>query len=299
MWTKYSGENGWEALKSPEDLGMAVASGQYIWMASLDELPGQIWLSTREDVRRFDGVRWKIFKLEEMGLTQGTKDPNFDPFPLPLLGVEAIQSTGEVWVGECDSWPNSLPFDGSGARWFDGKSWRGKSTPVESGCVHSIQEDAAGNIWMAVNFSLWRFTPSTQAWVNFTLTEFSAHSQSFIFDIAISDAGEPWLITQALCPGGGACTSRTLYHLEEGVWRPVGSITNVSINLGAVLSDSAGTIWLLPSQGESGFYRIVDNIPQLVSNLIVNDWTMDTTGRIWVIGKAGQEDKDSLWLATE
>ena len=299
MWTKYSGENGWEALKSPEDLGMAVAPGQYIWMASLDELPGQIWLSTREDVRRFDGVRWKIFKLEEMGLTQGTKDPNFDPFPLPLIGVEAIQSTGEVWVGECDSWPNSLPFDGSGARWFDGKSWRGKSTPVESGCVHSIQEDAAGNIWMAVNFSLWRFTPSTQAWANFTLTEFSAHSQSFIFDIAISDAGEPWLITQALCPGGGACTSRTLYHLEEGVWRPVGSITNVSINLGAVLSDSAGTIWLLPSQGESGFYRIVDNIPQLVSNLIVNDWTMDTTGRIWVIGKAGQEDKESLWLATE
>ncbi len=59
---------------------------------------------------------------------------------------------------------------------------------------------------------------------------------STIFDIAISDAGEPWLITQAVCLDRGACTNRT-FHLDDSVWRPVGFN-----NPGSILINSASNI---------------------------------------------------------
>jgi len=141
---------------------------------------------------------------------------------------------------------------------------------------------------------LWRYTPSTPEWVNFTLTEFSANSQSSIFDIAIGDVDEPWIITQAVCSGGGTCAPPMLYHLEEGVWRPL----NVNVLHELRILNLAGHVWLVD---QDGVYAMVDGkaqFPQLVSNLIVSDWTMDTAGKVWAVGRdMAENDKISLWIA--
>lgn len=285
-WTKYSNEDGWVTVN---DVPTGPSPGyiQNTKTSRFAEIRNQIWVSTDSDVRVFNRTRWTIISLEEMGMSRHTTE-NIPA--LPHLEIKVIQKANEVWVGECIFSPESFP-SGSGARWFDGNTWRGKSTPVESGCVLAIQEDRAGNIWVGVDYSLWRFTSATQEWVNFTLPELSTDSHSYIMDLDIDKAGEPWLLAEH-CGAGGGCAS-ALYRLQDGVWIPFSAYTLDQPR--EVFIDPADHPWVWTFDK---LYRIVDDKPQLIPDLIVDDWTIDTSGRIWVVGKVGQEDKISLWLAT-
>lgn len=273
-WTRYSSESGWtnfsvEPSPSP-DFSMA-------------ELDGQIWISTSVDVRVFDGSRWRVIKLEEIGLA---------PHP-SLLRVQSFASTKEVWVISCEfigPGPNRSEIYG-----YDGSKWENRSVPEDGGCLLHVQEDRQGNVWLKADETLWRFTRATKQWVKFTPpAPVSSSSPNYISALALNKAGEPWLTTFT-CAASGGCNGSTLYHLQNGVWFPIIPLNSGNSSAG-VFIDSDDRVW---TTMRDGIYQIVDDQPILVSHLdIAAPLTMDSAGRIWVVGRdsSSANDKLSLWV---
>jgi hypothetical protein len=273
QWTRYASESGWtnfSVVSSPSP------------NFSMAELDGQIWLSTSVDVRVFDGSRWSVIKLEEIGLTP----------PYSLLTVQAFAGTKEIWVKGCD-------FIGPGPNKseiyvYDGSKWQNRSVPEDSGCLTRMQEDRQGNVWLAADKVLWRFTHATEEWIKFTPP--APGPPNNITSLALNKAGEPWLTTLTCDEASASCNGSTLYHLQNDVWLPTIPFNSHNSSVG-VFIDSADQVW---TTTRDGIYRVVDDHPILVSHLNISfsPLTMDSTGRIWAIGKdsSSANDKLSLWV---
>jgi len=266
-WTRYSSESGWtnfsvEPSPSP-DFSMA-------------ELDGQIWISTSVDVRVFDGSRWRVIKLEEIGLT---------PLPSSLV-VQSFASAKEVWVIGC--YFNTPPPHKSEIYWYDGSKWENRSVPEDGGCLLRVQEDRQGNVWLTAAETLWRFTRATEEWVKFAPPA-PGPSPNYIGALALNKAGEPWLTTMS-------SNRPILYHLQNGVWFPIIQFNYLS-GFANIFIDSDDRVWI-PTRDD--IYQIVDDHPILVSHLntFASHMTMDSTGRIWAIGKDSSSANDnlSLWV---
>jgi ligand-binding sensor domain-containing protein len=241
------------------------------------ELDGQIWISTSVDVRVFDGSRWKVIKLEEIGLTP----------PYSLLTIQAFAGTKEVWIIGCDftgSGPNRSEIYG-----YDGSKWENRSVPEEnSGCLLRVQEDRQGNVWLTADETLWRFTRATEEWVKFTPPAPDS-SPNYIRVLALNKAGEPWLTTMS-------SNRPILHHLQNGVWSPIIPF-HPQHGFAGIFIDSDDRVWTTTNDG---ICRIVDGQPIFVSHLITSasKMTMDSTGRLWAIGEdsSSANDKLSLWV---
>jgi hypothetical protein len=263
-WTKYASESGWTSFSVDPH------SSPDFFMAELD---GQIWISTSVDVRVFDGSRWRVIKLEEIGLT----------LPLSIVRVQAFTGTKEVWVTGCYfTYP---PPHRSEIYWNDRSKWENRSVPEDSGCIYSMQEDRQGNVWWAVDNTLWRFTRATKQWVKFTPPAPSS-SPNYISALALNKAGEPWLTVWS--------NGSTLYHLQNDVWSPIIPLNSGSGAAG-IFIDSADRVWI-PTR--AGIYQIINDQPKLVSHLIVSARTMDATGKIWAVGRdsSNANRELSLWV---
>lgn len=253
-------------------------------------------------IYRFDGARWTIITLEDLQMSPRATEnmPSFSRLKVKVAGI-----LGQIWVGECDLPSASLPT-GSGARSFDGyyNIWRADDGHFESGCVLVIEEDREGNLWVAADYHLWRYStvmptgdepgegPTGQIWNDFTPPETPTLTHSYIFNLAVSRTGEPWFLARQC--GGSGCGMNMLYHLQNGAWV---SFSGYPFSVAReVLIDKADQAWLWALDG---LYRIVDNQPQRVPDLIVDDWAIDGAGNIWVVAKNGAgSDKFALWLAT-
>jgi len=292
-WKKYSSDDGWVTIRNAQTFDLT--NLDYPKTSRFTELGGHVWISTNSDVYHFDGARWTIIKPEELQMSQRTTQ-NIPA--LSHLKVKALQEFGQIWVGECDVPSASLP-SGSGARWFDASSniWRAE-WQFESGCVLVVEDE--GDLWVAVDYRLWRYStvttpgegPVGQVWDNFTPPETSTLTHSYIINLAISQAGEPWFLARHC--GEAGCGMNTLYRLQNGVWASFSGYPFSQAR--EVFIDVADRAWLWTLDG---LYRIVDNQPQRVPDLIVDDWATDDAGNIWVVGKTGAgSDKFALWLAT-
>jgi ligand-binding sensor domain-containing protein len=239
------------------------------------ELDGQIWISTSVDVRVFDGSRWRVIKPEEIGLTP----------PYSLLTVQAFASTKEVWVIGCDfigPGPNRSEIYG-----YDGSKWQNGSVPEDGGCLRRVQEDRQGNVWLTADETLWRFTRATEEWVKFAPPA-TGSSPNYIGALALNKAGEPWLTTMS-------SNQPILYHLQNSVWSPIIPFNSRSA-FANIFIDSDDRVW---TTMHDGIYQIVDGHPRLVSHLdIAAPLTMDSTGRIWAVGRdiSSANDELSLWV---
>jgi len=262
-WTKYSDKDGWTSF--------------YIdgFRPSMAEFHGQIWVSTQMDLRVFDGSRWKVIKPEEIGLQS----------PLSLA-VNSFTGADEVWVTGC--YFNTPQPHGSDIIWYVGSTWQSKAMPEESGCL-STPVEHQGHIWMATHDSLWGFARATKEWTHYSLTQ---PPSTQIISLAFNESGEPWFISLT-CDSQRGCTESTLYHLQNETWIPI-SPSNPDIRFFSLLIDLTNQVWV---SAQDGVYQIVNDQPNLVSHLIVSAWTMDRTGKIWVIGRDPSADnKLSLWV---
>ncbi len=265
-WIRYANESGWtnfwvELSPSPN--------------FSMAELDGQIWISTSVDVRVFDGSRWRVIKLEEIGLTPS----------LSILRVQSFASTEEVWVIGC--YFNTPPLHRSEIYGYEGSKWENRSVPEEnSGCLLRVQEDRQGDVWLTADETLWRFSRATEEWIKF-VPPASGSSPNYIAALALNKAGEPWLTTWSNQP--------ILYHLQNGVWSPIIPFNPLS-GYALIFIDSADRVW---TPMHDGIYQILDDQPILVSHLdIAAPLTMDSAGRIWAVGRdsSSANDKLSLWV---
>jgi len=264
-WTKYSSESGWTGFYIDPPGGFSMA-----------ESHGQIWVSTIRDVRVFDGSQWRVVNMKQIGLTSQ-----------PALVVESFAGGDEVWVTGC-YFDTSVPH-GSDIYWYDESGWHSKSMPEGSRCIARMQEDRQGNVWAGMNTTLWRFTRTTKEWTHYPLPELPS---PYITSMDFNESGEPWF-TSLTCDPQRGCTGSTLYHLQNDIWIPINP-PNPDSRFFSVLINPTNQVW---ASATDGIYQIANNQPNLVSHLRVSSWTMDSTGKIWVIGTdPSANNKPSLWV---
>ena len=279
-WMDYGVDAGWLPIVLEDEWYLDTGWGQ-------SDGAARFWLATSQDVRVFDGERWTVFTPEDMGMGEVGDEAQWATFAL-----QVSQSTGDVWVGECD-WCGPGPFGGQGARWFDGQVWRGADSPVGSGCVTVIEEDSAGRIWLGVDEILWRYDPASGNWTQFTPPEPPVEWTRFGFAhaIALDQSDDPWP-AMVLC--GASCYGKiVLYHIHDGVWIQIGeALEFYGVEPPHQLVTGAdGQLWLF---WEGGIYRVAGDVIEPVTNLYVQFVAVDATGRVWFVARDG--GRDVLWV---
>jgi hypothetical protein len=280
-WTGYGAEEGWAPIPLEGDrfasMGWGKSGGS-----------GDFWLATPQDVRVFDGEGWTVFSPQEMGMGEIGPEELWAEFT-----VEVAESTGTVWVGECD-WGAIGPFGGQGVRRFDGQTWHGTGSPVSSGCATAIEEDGAGRVWMGIDDRLWRYDPASGQWTELAPPEspVDALRFGFVHGIGLDRSDEPWP-AMVLC--GASCYGKIVpYHVHDGDWVQIGEALEYYGLPYRLVTGPAGQTWLLC---EGNVFRIVEDVPEPVTGTYVQHVTVDVNGQAWFV--ASHEGQDTLWTIEE
>ncbi len=218
---------------------------ELVWSIATDA-QGQVWLATNRDVRMFDGIKWKIFDLNDLGI------------PLPEVedaysetSVAFLKASGYIWVSHC-YWIGPGPDGGGGARWYDGQVWHGSDSPVAGGCARAVNEDSLGNIWLGLDNDLWRLNVSSDSWKRFPAPEQpEGRRLGFFTDLALDIAGNPWP-ELALCGGASCYTGNIRYHVTGEEWLQIGG---VATDTSPLYFDAAGQGWVFASGGISVLWQ--------------------------------------------
>ncbi len=270
-WTTWAADAGWTPVAAGD--GLSVNGGQ-------GDKSGRIWFTTSRDVRVFDGKRWTVFTPKDMGMDKLPEDLMHE-FRLTIL-----KDSSQVWVTECDvSGPG--PSGGQGARWFDGRAWRGADSPAASGCALDNTQDRFGRVWLGVEENVWRYDPASEKWTRFALTGKVPFGRRryVVSGIVLDPSGDPWAWLW-LC-GGASCDEWALYHIRNGVWIQV---TQAPYFVpGPLIFDATGTPWLF---GE-GVARVAGDVLEPMAYFYAGHVTVDAAGRIWFVAK--YQGRDVLW----
>lgn len=266
-WTFYGQEEGWSTpLRGAPAYGEEPAMDRRGW----------VWLTTCEDVRSFDGTRWTVHTSAEIGFS--SPEPEY----ICLQDV-AVDSTGDVWVGECEEW--GAGPSGDGARWFDGQAWQGAgSARVGSGtgCVRDIEVDAAGRIWAR----LWRYTPG-QGWEYLGQPELpeGVPRWGVPFALDLDANGELWALLD-VCGGASCFNGFHRYRLHQGQWiAVVGEHWRGDLAFGP-----DGTAWVC---ADGAVYHVVEASAEYVGEIPAAEGRCDLevgpSSRVWaaVLDTAG------------
>jgi hypothetical protein len=238
------------------------------------------------DVRAFDGNRWSLYTLEDMG------------FPLPewddmdIVHLLAMRGDGaEVWVGEC-YYSGPGPMGGQGVRWFDGTTWHGAEAPVGPTCVSAMEVDPAGNVWLGAADVVWRYEPAGQAWTPFRLPEALLLNYNFTHprQLIVDQEGDVWVIMQ-MCGGASCDGPARLYRIHDGEWSLIIAAQDWSTPLKQLALDGSGLGWLF---WEETVYRLEPGSIEPVASIVARSVDVSPGGRLWVV--AEYEDDATLWI---
>jgi len=272
-WTTTGQEAGWE----PPLLG----DNMRVNWSLAEDAPGNVWLADGNDVRMFDGVKWKVFGPDDLGMTITKEEDVFSETTLVYL-----KTSGYMWALNCH-WIGPGPFGGGGARWYDGRAWQGSDSPVADGCATVVNEDGSGNVWLGVDNNLWRFNPLLKDWKRYPALEPPEDGWfGFINDLPLDAAGDPW--PELIRCGGASCyTGNVRYHFTGTEWFQVGDIgTDDSF----LYFDANGQGWVFASYG---VFRIIEDQLEPVTDLPVLKAAADPSGKLWVLGF--YEGETVLW----
>ena len=274
-WSAYGETEGWEPLVD--------------WFAQVGrsemDSRGNLWLPTSQDVRVFNGDSWRIYGAEDMDMPPSEFEDLAQEFVLQVL------ENDDVWVGSC-YWGGPGPFGGRGVRWFDGQTWQGADSPVAEGCVTKIEEGTRGQVWVAVEDELWRYTPETGNWSQFRSPEpAEAARYGFATEMVVDPDGDVWIIL-AEC-GGASCFGATVpYRVHNGVWEQFAE--RAEMDFQRLVLDGQGGMWLFWELGISQFEA---GEPTLVAELYTTRYAVDPDGRLWIV--TGMKDEQVLWVTDE
>jgi len=289
-WTAYGADAGWTPITDTWYWTAVGDPGQRYARGGESDALGRLWFATSQDVRVFDGERWTVLTLQDMGM-----EPSLDDDPELGFGV-TILSSGAVWVRECD-WGGPGPIGGRGVRWFDGSTelttggstWHGADSPVASGCATAIAEDGDGRVWLGMEDTLWRHDPASGEWTKFAPPEppIDWTRFGFVNYLTVDPSGDPWLM-MVLC--GASCYGKiVLYHVHDGAWTQIGKVVEFEV-VPYSLVFTADASWLF---WDRVVYRLKGDVPEPVADLYVQSVAVDTSGRVWFLAK--HEDQDWLW----
>ncbi len=280
QWTTYDGDSGWTDADTSEPSWWAPAPWSVYTGAS-----GTLWLPMARDVRAFDGKKWSLYTLEDMGF------PPPEGEGMDIIHRLAMRDGGaEVWVGEC-YYSGPGPMGGQGVRWFDGMTWHGLDAPVGTACVSAIEVDSTGNVWLGVRDVVWRYVPASMMWTSYRLPEALLLDYNFSHprQIIIDGAGDVWVIMQ-LC-GGASCDGPAhLYRIRNGVWSLIVDSPDWSMPFKQLALDGSGQGWLF---WDGTVYRLEGEFIKPVASIVARGVGVSPGGQVWVV--AGYGDDATLW----
>lgn len=249
---------------------------------------GDIWLSTNEDVRRFDGTQWTIYTREALGMAAPSME---DVGVLFHLAYSPLTQT--VWVGECD-WVGPGPIGGGGVRWFDGTLWHGSDSPVARGCSLDIVEGNNGRIWVALNAQLWQFHPADSSWEQFLAPESSDELRiGYIEKLLLDSQNNPWPLF-SLCGGASCQVAFAQYRLRDGEWTQFG---DAFIDPPLLVFNSDNLPFFFYNK-QMMFYTLNDEAIQFPQvELAVPAAFLDDDDNLWIVGRPSPDLPLIIWQA--
>lgn len=280
QWTTYGAESGWTKAR-------ASTAGWWVpkpWRVTIGK-DGTVWLPTEADVRQFDGQRWTIHTLEEMGF------PSLEWGETGIVHqIALIEGGAQVWVGECQ-YSGPGPMSSPGVRWFDGTSWSGADAPVGPTCVSVVDVDRTGNVWLGAQDALWRYEPASQKWTSFLLPQSSRLGYNFTYtrDLIVDHFGDIWVILQ-YCGGASCDTISRLHRIHAGEWSQVLETQDWFTPLKQLALDGSGQGWLF---WDGTVYKLSGDEMVPEAALAARGVHISPDGRVWMV--AGYEDHADLW----
>jgi hypothetical protein len=275
MWTSFGPESGWKPLADNSN----PPPGR--WSLTTDS-NNQIWLSTNQDVRMFNGNRWTVYTLNDLGMPgPEIEDALFE------TKIAFLKTTNSIWVLNC-YWVGPGPNGGGGARYFDGNNWIGSDSPVAQGCATTINEDRKGNIWLGLDNKLWKFNQPTGVWESYPAPKPpEAIRLGYFTDMRLDPNGEPWP-EMALCGGASCFVGSIRYHVtEDGKWQKIG---NVFTDSSLLFFDSVDQGWIFRS---GSIFHVLENELEPIIDLPDLRVVSAPTGEIWVEGL--YKGRNVLW----
>ncbi len=271
-WTNMGPETGWEPPMPDEGM-------EPVWSIATDAL-GQVWLTTDHDVRMFDGVKWKIFALDNLGMPRPEAEDASSETTVTFL-----KASGYIWVINC-YWVGPGPDGGGGARWFDGQVWHGSDSSVARGCATVINEDSLGNIWLGLDNSLWRREASSDNWKRFPAPERPEGGRlGFFTGLSLDAFGNPWP-ELGLCGGASCYTGNIRYQVTGKKWLQVGG---VATDTSPLYFDATGQGWVFASDR---IFRVAEDQLEPVAELSIVKVAITPSGKLWILGNY----KGEIWL---
>jgi hypothetical protein len=275
-WVEYGPDAGWT---------FAVGTQWQLVSGFLSASDGTIWIATGQDVRAFDGERWRVYTYSDMTMEPvHTDDGIRSRFSL-------AEVNGVIWVGECTHSPLG-PVDGVGARWFDGGAWHGADSPAATGCVTEIAKGPDGVVWLDVGPTLYGHDPVANTWTAYHLPAPPDGSNRFgyITNMPFDADGNPW---PELTTCGGAHCYYTFprYRLDRASGSFQRVVSNVEFTGSRLIFDTRGQGWRFDLDG---IYRLKGNHFEFVSDAQVQSSARTPDGAIWIICRT--KEGGGLWV---
>jgi hypothetical protein len=271
-WMTYGAESGWTDPAISPTNGWAPTP----WSLYTDA-GGALWAPMARDVRAFDGNRWTVYSLKDMGFAQSEMEDSSI-----VHSLATAKAGAEVWVGEC-YYSGPGPMGGGGVRWLDGKIWHGGNMPGDATCVSTLQEDSAENVWLGAYESIWRFEHSTQSWIEYRLPKALLLDYNFAYpqQLIIDQIGDVWVVMQ-MCGGASCGGPSNLYRIHDGEWSLIIDAQSWSLPLMQLALDGRGQGWLF---GEGKVYQLEAESAKPVASIEARGIGVDPDGRVWVVAE--------------
>jgi hypothetical protein len=249
---------------------------------------GTIWIATGQDVRAFDGERWRVYTYADMTMESVDIDDSGLKSEFSLAEVNGV-----IWVGECTNSPLG-PVDGVGARWFDGEAWHGADSPAATGCVTEIATGPDGIVWLDVGPALYGHDPVAHTWTAYRLPAPPDGLDRFgyITDMPFDADGNPW--PEITTCGGAHCYNTfPRYRLDRAAGAFQRVVADVEFAESKLLFDTRGQGWRFDADGVyrlEGAHFVLAGDAQVYGSPVVQ--TPD--GAIWVICRT--KEGGGLWF---
>lgn len=270
QWRAYGPAQGWLPPLDPAGLTEATPRPPRYgaWGRPVLDRAGNVWLTTgRDDLRRLDAQtgQWTSFSAADLGFAPVAATPGH------LLTAAALDAFGNLWVGDCVAYGETLR--GQGVRWFDSETWSGSNDTLEE-CIYAIDVDAQGQVWLGGRFALTQYSPAGQAFRQIPLPQ--TWYYQVVTELTLDDGGVPW-ITVAETDRQGRFTNATLYRRRGEAWEKMG-VATLTAPLTRVPD---GTVWQCQNGSITRDGEPVATLPDIApdaSCTVIGD----AAGHVWV-----------------
>jgi hypothetical protein len=173
---------------------------------------GRVWLATgNDDIRVFDpgSRRWDTLQASDFGFTPADLE-----YQGHYLTDVVVSTAGEVWVSDCIGMGEGLA--GQGVRYLHNSVWTA-IPEVGDQCVHDLELDDRGRMYLAGTSAIPFYDPTLNAWGTISPPPWDRFQ--YIVDVDFTSGGT--LVAGSMQCGGASCTTIAFFFRQGDAWLPL------------------------------------------------------------------------------